>query len=222
MLTRNRTSPPTWSSLPPSYRKIGIFVLALALASYLLRIIVPMGKTVLDFPTLAYLPQYLSFFVLGVIAYRRDWFRAVPSSMGRRGFVAAVVATLVLFPIPILGILGGTFGFLGNGTWPSAVYALWDSIFAVGMTLAAIPFFRRYFNAQNKLGTLLSQESYAVYIIHCPIIVMLAYTLYLLYALWELDPGTLLKFGIASIIVVPICFAAAYMIRKIPGVARIL
>jgi hypothetical protein len=31
-----------------------------------------MGKEVLDFPTLGYLPQYLSLFVEGTIAYRSD------------------------------------------------------------------------------------------------------------------------------------------------------
>lgn len=218
--TRNRASPAGHSSSPPSSRSIAVFILTLALASYLIRIIIPLGRTVLDFPTLAYLPQYLSFFVVGAIASQHDWFRTLPSAMGRRGFAIAVVATLLLFPIPVLGILGGTFRFLGNGSWPSAVYALWDSAFAVGMCLAMIPFFRRYFNAQSALGAFLAQQSYAVYIVHSPILVSLAYALYLAFARWELDPGTLLKFGIAAILVVPICFAVAYFIRKIPGVAR--
>ena len=135
---------------------IVFFILALALVSYLVRIVVPLGKTVLDFPTLAYLPQYLSFFVVGYIAYRHNWFRTLPRRMGVVGFVTAMVATFLLFPIPILGILGGTFRFLGNGTWPSAVYALWDSTFAVGMTLAAITFFRRFFNGESRFGRFLS------------------------------------------------------------------
>ncbi len=112
--------------------------------------------------------------------------------------------------------------FLGNGSWPSAVYALWDSTFAVGLSLAAVTFFRRYFNKQSKLGSFLAQQSYAVYVIHSPIIVFLAYALYLLLAPRGIDLGPLLKFGIAAIIIVPICFAVAYIIRKIPGVSRIL
>jgi hypothetical protein len=38
----------------------------------------------------------------------------------------------------------------------------------------------------------------------------------------EIDLGPLLKFGIAAVIMVPICFAVAWLIRKIPGVSRIL
>jgi glucan biosynthesis protein C len=112
--------------------------------------------------------------------------------------------------------------FLGNGTWQSAVYALWDSIFAVGMCLAAITFFRRFFNGESRFGRFLSQQSYAVYIIHSPIVVILAFTLFLAFVLRGIDLGPLLKFGLATVIVVPTCFAAAYIVRKIPGVSRIV
>ena len=194
----------------------------MALVTYLVRIIIPIGRTVLDFPTLAYLPQYLSFFIVGIIAYRRDWFRALPSRMGKVGFGMAVAATLLLFPIILLGILGGTMRFLGNGSWTSAVYALWDSIFAVGMCLGSITLFRRFFNQKSRLGSFLSQQSYAVYIIHSPIIVFIAYALFLAFAQLGTDLGPLLKFSIGAVIVLPVCFIIAYGLRKIPGVSRIL
>jgi glucan biosynthesis protein C len=221
-LTRNRPADSKHDYAPPSYLGIGIFILGLAIITYLVRIVIPIGRTVLDFPTLAYLPQYLSFFIVGTIAYRRDWFRTLTDRMGKIGFVTAVVATLVLFPIPILGILGGTMRFLGNGSWPSAVYALWDSIFAVGLCLGALTFFRRYFNEQSRLGSFLAQQSYAVYVIHSPIIVFLAYAFYSVLATSGIELGPLLKFIIAAVIIVPICFIAAWAIRKIPGVSRVL
>lgn len=71
MLTKNRTLASVHEFSVPGYLQIGIFTLLLAGASYLMRIVVPMGKTVLDFPTLAYLPQYLTFFILGIVASRR-------------------------------------------------------------------------------------------------------------------------------------------------------
>lgn len=215
-------------SSPPSYLGIGIFILGLAFVSYLIRIIIPIGREVLQFPTLAYLPQYLSFFIVGTIAYRRDWFRTIPGRMGKVGFLTAVVATLILFPIMIMGALGGTFpSFMGNGTWQSAVYALWDSTFAVGMVLASITFFRRYFNGTSRLGKFLSQQSYAAYIIHVPITVFMAYALYVALSQSGIDIGgihfgPLLKFGILSVIVVPLCFAIAWLIRKIPGVSKVI
>jgi len=222
VLAKKRTSTSERQSSVPSYLGIGVFILALALISYLVRMYIPIGKSVLGFPTLAYLPQYISFFVIGTIAYRRDWLRKLPGKMGFVGFVVAMVATLTLFSLGFLSFLKAIdtgavqippFGF---GTWQSAIYTLWDSIFAVGMSLAAITFFRRFFNKESRMGSFLAQQSYAVYIIHIPIIVFLAY------ALRGVELASLLKFGLASVLVLTICFAVAGLIRKIPGVSRVL
>ncbi len=218
-LTRDGTPSADQEYAPPTYQAIALFIVGLALVSYLVRALIPIGRSVLDFPTLAYLPQYLSFFIIGVLTYRRDWLRTVTDRMGKIGFGIALGATLLLFWLPLLGILGGTMRFLGNGSWTSAVYALWDSAFAVGLVLASITFFRRYFNGQSKLGSFLAQQSYAVYVIHSPIIVFLGYLLYLL---WGGALGPVLKFTVATLIMVPVCFVIAYGLRKIPGVSKVL
>jgi fucose 4-O-acetylase-like acetyltransferase len=221
-LTRNRAPSAASEFSPPGYIGIGIFVLALALLSYLVRTLIPMGREVLDFPTLSYLAQYLSFFIVGAVAYRGDWFRTIPGSTGAAGFVTAVAATILLFPLALSGSLlslelAEPASWVGNGTWQSAVYALWDSIFAAGMFLAALTLFRRFFNEKSRLGTFLSRQSYAVYIIHVPIIVFLAI------ALKEIiDLAPLAKFAVISLIVVPTCFIVAWLIRKIPGVSRVI
>jgi glucan biosynthesis protein C len=222
MLTRNRTSYSMSKSSRPSYLLIGVFILALALVSYLVRIVVPMGKDVLGFPTLSYLPQYLSLFVLGTVASPHNWFRTLPSSMGLVGFVTALVAGILLLPLAFSGHLfsleltPALANLLGNGQWQSAVYALWDSTFAVGICLGVITLFRHFFNGQGRFGRFLSQHSYTVYVIHIPIVVFLAV------ALRGIDLEHLLKFGMAAVITVPTCFAVAYIVRKIPLASRIL
>lgn len=222
MLSKNRASSSMSEASPPSYLRIVIFILALALASYLWRMIIPLGKAVLQFPTLAYLPQYLSFFVLGIIASRRDWFRTLTGSMAAVGFVVAAVAAVLLFPIAFSGqwftveLTGALENGMGGGHWQSAVYALWDSAFAVGLCLGLIALFRRFYNGQGSFSRFLSQHSYTVYIIHLPIVVFLAY------ALREIELGSLLKFGLASVVMVPTCFVVAYIVRKIPYASKIL
>jgi len=222
MLIRNRTTDSMSESSLPSYLLIGVFILALAGISYLVRMIVPIGKEVLDFPTLSYLPQYLSLFVLGSIASRHNWFRTLRSFMGVVGFVAALVVVIFLFPLAFSGHLfsleltPALANFTGNGHWQSAVYALWDSTFAVGMCLGVITLFRHLFYGQGKFVRLLSQHSYTVYVIHIPIVVFLAV------ALKGIQLENLLKFGIVAVITVPICFAVACIVRKIPLVSRIL
>jgi glucan biosynthesis protein C len=221
-LTKNRTSYSMSQSSLPSYLLIGSFSLALAVLSYLIRIVVPMGKEVLDFPTLCYLPQYFSLFVLGILASRHNWFRALPSSLGLVGFVTALVTGVLLFPLAFSGHLfwlkltPAVANFAGKGQWQSAVYALWDSTFAVGMCLGVITLFHRFFSGQGRFGRFLSQHSYTVYIIHTPIVVFLAI------AVKGIDLESLLKFGMAAVIAVPTCFVAAYIVRKIPLASRIL
>ncbi len=62
---------------------------------------------------------------------------------GKSGFALVLVATLNLFP---LALSGGVTFVVGFGYWQSAVYALWDSTVAVGMTLGLGTLFRSRFN----------------------------------------------------------------------------
>jgi glucan biosynthesis protein C len=198
----------------PGYLAVGLFILGLATSSYLIRMVVPLGVTIpiLGFPTLAYLPQYLSFFIFGIIAFRRNWLQTIPGSMGMVGFVVSLVATIVVVPLAISS--GGAF--LGYGTWQSATYALWDSTFSVGICLALLTFFRRFLNRQIRFGRFLSQQAFTVYIIHIPVIVILAL------ALRGVHLESLLKFILAALIGVPLCFALAFLVRKVPFASRIL
>jgi peptidoglycan/LPS O-acetylase OafA/YrhL len=84
------------------------------------------------------------------------------------------------------------------------------------MCLGLITLFRRFFDRPGRLGWFLSQHAYAVYVFHIPVIVLLAL------ALRGIHLEQLLKFGLAAIIGVPLCFAVAYVVRKIPFMARIL
>lgn len=138
------------------------------------------------------------------------------TSRGRLFFLDHLRATLtivvVLFPLA----LSGGAAFLGYGTFQSAVYALWDSTFSVGMCLALITFFRHFLNRQTRFGRFLSQQAFTVYIIHIPIIVLLAL------AIRGIHLESLLKFALAALIGVPLCFSLAFLVRKIPFATRIL
>lgn len=200
------------SSKPVKAGAVILFMLALALTSYLLRIEIPLGKYILGFPSLAYLPQYISFFLIGIIARRQDWLRALPGSLGRLGWILALIASAGLFPIAFLSGMP----FLGGGSLPSAVYALWDAVFSVGICLAAIPFFRSHFDRDTGLNRFGARHSFTVYIFHIPVIVFLAL------ALREVHLAPLLKFGLAAVLGVPLCFVIACPVRKIPYAEKIL
>ncbi|MGZ4939400.1 MAG: acyltransferase family protein [Halobacteriota archaeon] len=211
--TRDRMSRQEHNDAPPHYRVIAVFILLLAVTSYLIRIIIPIGEFVAGFPTQSYFPQYLSFFIIGTIAVRHNWFCSIPKSMGRVGFVLVVIATIILWP---LALSGGAASLAGYGSWQSAVWALWDSIVAVGMTLGLITLFRERVNWSGSRSRFLQRHSYTVYIIQAPITVFVAL------ALRGLAIEHLLKFGLAAVITVPLCFAVAYLVLNIPYASRVL
>ena len=212
-IRRNAAEGKSWA---PGFWAICLFIIALAIVSYFMRMAVPIATYVLNFPSLAYLPQYLSFFVLGAILSHRDWLSNVPSRYGIVGFIVAIVS-LILFLVGISAKYGTAAGFLGHGTFQSGVYALWDSIFSVCMGLALIVFFRRFFNHTHGFGRFVQGNSFAVYVIHCPLIVLICGLL--------LHPLTMTwsaKFLLAAVITVPVVFLVAGLIRKIPGVKKVL
>jgi peptidoglycan/LPS O-acetylase OafA/YrhL len=214
-IVKNRPErPASEKRLKLTFTKVALFTLVLAAASYLLRQGIPYGIPVFQFPSLGYLAQYLSFFLVGMAAFRQGWLRSVAGSLGKFGFVFAVLATIILFPMAVL--IGSGSKWIGYGSWQSAVFALWDSIFAVGISLALITFFRRFVGGGKKFGRFLSQHSFAVYVFHVPVIV------FLILALSGLQIQALLKFGLAAVVCLPVCFGVAWLIRKIPYVNKIM
>jgi hypothetical protein len=139
--------------------------------SYLFRIVVPYGTSLLEFPSLAYLTQYLSYFLIEILAYKRDWLRSVPGSLGQVGFVLAILASVSLF---LVVRIGSDSAWIGHGSWQLADFALWDSILAVGMSLGLITFFSPFTQQREEARPFLSENSFAVYVIHVPVIIFAA------------------------------------------------
>ncbi len=205
----------------PGYVAITAFAVVLAAVSYGWRMVVPLGESVWQFPTLAYLPQYLSFFALGALAYRRDWLATLSNTKGAVGALAAAAAAVFLFPLAFSGemfmleVTEALENAMGDGNWQSAAYVAWDSIFAVGLVLALLVGFRAVAK-RNSFGTFLANHSYAVYVIHIPVVV------YGAYLMRTIEMTAIAKTALVSAIVVPACFLIAFVLRRIPGVSRVL
>ncbi len=60
------------------------------------------------------------------------------------------------------------------------------------------------------------RHAYTAYLIHEPVITLLAV------AAADIALYPLLKFGLAALILVPLCFALSVLVRKIPGADRVL
>lgn len=168
---------------------------------------------------LAFFVQYVAMFIVGVIAYRRNWLQCLPTSSAVFCFVAA--GFLIIFILPLLFIFGGVLDgqvwrFLGGPHWQALAYAMWEQLLAVAMTVGLIVLFRERFNRQGPLAQAAASSSYTVYIIHAPIIILFAL------AVRNLPLYPLLKFAMAAIVAIPLSFALANFLRQLPLARRIL
>jgi glucan biosynthesis protein C len=205
---------------PPSNVAIALFALGLGVATFILRIWLPVGSLikVLSLP-IPQFPQYLGLFIVGILAYRRNWFMGIPDRTGKLWFGVAVFFILVLFPIVFLlggALEGNTEPYTGGLHWQSLAYSIWEQFVGVGMILALLVFFRKRFNRQGALARNLSACTYPVYFIHAPVLVFLAL------ALRNIALSPLLKWALVSPVAVVLCFAIAYLLKRLPLVGRIL
>jgi hypothetical protein len=198
---------------PPAARLIIAFTLGLTLVSYLARIPFSVGYFApwINFQ-FGYFPQYLAFFGVGLLAYRRNWLATIPARAGSIGFVAAIGATVVCLP---LALVSGEAAF-GGGSWQSLVYSLWDSTVAVGMALALVTFFRARFNSDGPVWGALSGGAYTVYLIHPLVLVAVGL------AFSGITAHPFAKYALAAVIALPLCFGLAAALRRLPFARRIL
>jgi hypothetical protein len=139
--------------------------------------------------------------------------------MGKRWFIFA--QGLIFIAFPLLFVLGGAAetgadNFMGGITWQSLGYALWEQFLCVAMIIGLTGIFKRRFNSQGSLAKKLSQSAYGVFIFHAPLIVGLSALL----RPWDFFPP--LKFLVLAPLALILCFTFAFMIKKIPGVGKII
>jgi glucan biosynthesis protein C len=204
----------------PSNWAIGIFAFCLGVAIFVMRIWLPINSLFkpLGLP-MAYVPQYVALFFVGVIAYRGDWFQRISVKTGKVWLGIVLFLVLVLFPIlfVLMGALeGNTDAIIGGLTWQSFVFSLWEEFICVGMIIVLLVWFREKFNRQNALAKAMSDSTFAVYFIHAPVLVFLAL------ALKDITLYPLLKFALVAPVAVVLCFVIAIPLRKLPLVRRIL
>lgn len=203
----------------PSNIAISLFALLVGLITFAVRLWVPEGWNFkplnLQFP---YFPGYMAMFLAGFAAYRNNWYARLPDVTGRRWLWACGLLLLIGYPIAL--ILGGALEddtvFKGGWHWQAIFWAIMSSFLMVGLSIGVLYLFRRYANRQGWLSHWLVPNAYTAYIIHAPVIMFVAV------AMRGLDFHPLLKFALAALISLPLCFWLSSLIRKLPYTEHIL
>jgi hypothetical protein len=200
--------------------KIALFAIALSAVTFVVRIWLPIGWSFeplnFQFP---FFPQYICMFIVGIIAYRRNWLVRIPEEMGNLWICIALLLILILFPA--LFVLGGALhgnvsAFMEGFHWQCFGYAAWEQFTGVAVIIALLFLFRKWFNQQTGAGKAMSASVYTAYIIHAPVVVLVTLTMR------NISLHPLLKFALAVLIAVPLCFALGNFIRQLPLARRIL
>jgi fucose 4-O-acetylase-like acetyltransferase len=203
----------------PSDRTLAVFALATGLLSFAVRQAYPAGRILWPFAfELGRFPQYIAWFIVGTVAYRRGWLDGLSDARGRTW---GRIALLVIAFAPLLFVAGGALGgnmapFMGGWHWQALVYAVLEQFLGLGMIFALLVGFRKRYNRQGGLARELSASAYTVYILHGPVLVLISLAI----RDWTVFP--LLKFALASLLAVPACFLIAAGVRRLPGASRIL
>jgi fucose 4-O-acetylase-like acetyltransferase len=209
---------PRWQSVSPRTTNIFRWRLLIGAFAFLIRTVQPIGTSVLNMQ-LCYFAQYIVLFIVGIVAYRSDLFSKISLKSGKRWLFAAIVPGFIVWSAIMVfcGALEGNENYNGGFTWESAAYALWEAFTAVAVSTGLIAIFREKRNQQNMLIKTMSDNAFAVYVFHAPIIVAVAQ----LFAPLEWLP--IFKFALLIVICIPLCFAATHFIfRRIPLLKKIL
>jgi len=220
LLSKPSDTPSQRDSKPPSSLAIAAFAFLLGVVTFVVRIWFPVGwmfePLALQFP---YFPQYIALFVVGIIAYRRNWFLGIPTSTGKVWLGIALILIVVVLPTIFVfgGALEGKTGpFLGGVQWQSFALSVWEAFVCMGMVVGLLVLFREKFNHQGRLAKDMAASAYTVFIIHAPVIIFLAL------ALRGVILHPLLKYVLVAPVALALCFILAHYIRKLPLARDIL
>ncbi len=203
----------------PGNLAIALFALGLGLVTFVVRIWLPIGYWLEPLHwQLAHWPQYIALYVLGVVAYRRNWFEGLSAAQSKLWMRVA----LILVPLfPTVAIAGGALEgdltpFKGGIHWQSLAFSIWEQFMCMAMVVTLLVWYRNRFNHQGRLARAMSADAYAVYVFMAPVIVLLAVALRGI----RLEMG--LKFVLVAPVAVALTFLVGHYVRKLPLARSVL
>ncbi len=202
---------------PPGSAQIVAFAIALAAVTFAVRLWYPIDRWVglLKFIQVAPadVPRDLAFFLIGILAYRRNWFFSMPKRTGMAWLLVGLGACALCYG---LFFTGHAFFDGGGPTLGAFAYDLWEAFLCCGMCIGLTVLFRERLNRQGRLARDLAASTYAVYLLHVPVLVALQY------AMGGAALGPLMKFFLVTLIAVPATFAIGSALRRAPLARSVL
>ena len=192
----------------PKAWQIVAFSLIIMIITALVRIPYPIDKWIglLGFIQVAFadVPRDLGWFILGVIAYRKNWLDRFPAKSGYIWLGTGISLSLLYSILAWFKL------------FPYEIYVLWETFLCTGLCIGFCILFREKLNCSNRLTVEMVLCTYGVYLFHVPILVFFQY----MFA--NIQAGPLVKFGCVSILAIVVTFSFTAILRRLPLAREII
>jgi glucan biosynthesis protein C len=147
----------------------------IAAGSFVVRLVSPLGDDTFANLRWEAWPQGIGLFILGVLAGERGWLEALDRRLVRGCGRATVLAVLGLTALAAWAVVTDRLDALAGGlAWPSAAFAVLEGLGAVALSLWLVAWFRRRWDRPGRLVRRGGRGSYAAYVLHPPVLVVLS------------------------------------------------
>lgn len=162
-------------------------------------------------------PQMATLFAFGVVAGERGWLEPFPTWLRRTCRRATVVG--VLGSLAVLGAVSGAGdedAFLGGWHAQALAEPLVEAVISIATSLLVLDWFARRWTQDGPLARSLGRASFAAYLVHAPVIVMLSVALSSAAVVVEI------KFVVVVVAGVVGSFTLGWLLTRIRVLARVL
>jgi glucan biosynthesis protein C len=193
---------------PPGYLSILVFALALAVVTGIVRIWFPIDKWLflLGFIRVAFadVPRDLGFFIIGVLAYDRQWFQKFSTRDGYiwLGIGLTLAGYWYAYSLGLWRLM--PFGDITLGS----IRLIWEMLLCFGFCIGLTVLFREKFNFQGNFGKVIAQSQYGAYIFHVVLVLLFQFLVI------GLAMPPFVKFVLVTLASVPATFLFSNWVRK--------
>lgn len=201
---------------PPGHGAVVGYIAIAGIVTSFVRVVQPLGTDILNIQ-LGFTTQYILLFGIGVMAYRHDWLRQLPTPFGIRWLGIGLSVGFALWLAVVLGAKDNLDLLKGGWTWQSFGFAIWDAFFCASASLGLLVLFRDKLNRSFCCGDLLIRNAFSVYVFHTPILIGITIAMRPFSALPSI------KFLVAIAIAIPATLMMSeWIFRRIPILRAIL
>jgi surface polysaccharide O-acyltransferase-like enzyme len=196
----------------PSRTTLLAFAVACGFAAFAIRLWMPLGKSVLGM-NIGYFAMYVVLYFVGCRAAKDRWLERVEFHNALPWIVAASVA-LASLPIMLIHTRDIRLWTGGFNVF-SYYYSVWEPFVAWGMILGLLWAARKYLNQTNPFLKHLARCSFAVYVVHAPVLVGLTLLFH------RLGVAPFAKWLVVGPLACVVSWLVASAIVRTPGLRRI-